>query len=141
MTDSSITDRADMLVGQRIKLARLESGMTGEALATRIGLTPQQLSKLERGLNRVHAGQLWLLAEALERSVDWFFDVPDAASPNVQVTRQARKFFKALHALEPKQIQIVADAARVLADAEPQAARRPSIKRIEFRGSRQRMAP
>lgn len=98
------------------------------------------MSKLEWGLNPVHVGKLWLIAEALEHPVDWFFDVPSAASPDVQVTRKAQKFCKALHALGPRQIQIVAETARALAHDDTKCTKRPRPKRVEDCASHQRVA-
>lgn len=49
-------------------------GLTQAEIADRIGITLQQLSKYERGVNRLSAGRLWALARALGVEVGWFFE-------------------------------------------------------------------
>lgn len=63
----------DVYVGQRIKERREELGLSQEALAGRLGLSFQQLQKYERGTNRVSAGRLFELTQALEVSLTFFF--------------------------------------------------------------------
>lgn len=47
--------------------------LTLGAPSSRLGVTYQQLQKYEKGVNRIGAGQLWELAEALGVSVSAFF--------------------------------------------------------------------
>jgi transcriptional regulator with XRE-family HTH domain len=55
----------DRAIGQRIRLRRQEIGMTQKALANSSGVTFQQIQKYEIGANRVSAGRLARIAEAL----------------------------------------------------------------------------
>ena len=48
-------------------------GLSQTALANRLGLTFQQLQKYESGMNRISASKLWLIAQALDAPVQWFF--------------------------------------------------------------------
>jgi transcriptional regulator with XRE-family HTH domain len=63
----------DVEVGRRIRIRRLERQMSQTELATRLGVTFQQVQKYEKGLNRVGAGRLMRVAEALEVPVSFFF--------------------------------------------------------------------
>lgn len=56
---------SDRAVAQRIRLRRQEIGMTQKALADLSGVTFQQIQKYETGANRVSAGRLARIAEAL----------------------------------------------------------------------------
>ncbi len=58
-------DALDIAVGRRIRIERLARRMTQTELAGQIGISFQQLQKYERGLNRVGAGRLSRIAEAL----------------------------------------------------------------------------
>lgn len=64
----------DIIVGVRITSQRLSNGMTQYDLATAIGVSFQQVQKYERGSNRVSASRLWLIAEALNVPMTYFFD-------------------------------------------------------------------
>ena len=67
-------------VGSRIRLRRKMIGMSQEALASRIGLTFQQVQKYERGTNRVGASRLQQIADALETTPAWFFEGAGSAT-------------------------------------------------------------
>jgi transcriptional regulator with XRE-family HTH domain len=64
---------ADRHVGAKMRERRIMLGLTQAVIADRLGITLQQLSKYERGLNRLSAGRLWALARALGVEVGWFF--------------------------------------------------------------------
>ncbi len=88
--------------------------MTGAELAKQVGLSTQQLSKIERNRNRINAGQLWLFSQCLGQSVDWFFENPGQSAPEVRSVRKVREFFTIVTALEPSQIRLIANATKML---------------------------
>lgn len=63
----------DRFVGRRIFERRRELGLSQEALAERLRVTFQQVQKYERGSNRIAAGRLFDLAQALETSIPYFY--------------------------------------------------------------------
>lgn len=63
----------DVRIGQRIRRARLEASVTQHQLGQILGRSSQQIHKYEQGSNRVSAGTLFMIAETLNRSIDWFF--------------------------------------------------------------------
>ncbi|CAK0766545.1 XRE family transcriptional regulator [Azospirillaceae bacterium] len=67
------TNEVDALVGRRLKELRMLAGLSQGDLAATIGLTFQQLQKYERGVNRISASKLYLLALHLKVSVSAFF--------------------------------------------------------------------
>ncbi len=67
-----ITDE-DVLIGQRLKTARLLAGLSMETLADKVGCTFQQITKRETGANRISAGALIRTAKALNISVASLF--------------------------------------------------------------------
>lgn len=92
----------DVVVGRNIRIRRLAKDMSQTALATRIGVTFQQIQKYEKGTNRVGASRLMQIAKALDVPIHFFFDgtatdAIDSASPlrlisNPQALRLARAF-------------------------------------------------
>jgi transcriptional regulator with XRE-family HTH domain len=56
---------ADRQVGESIRAHRLLAGMSQSYLASKIGVTFQQVQKYEKGTNRVGAGRLPQIAEVL----------------------------------------------------------------------------
>ena len=64
----------DAMVGTRIRMLRVDRGMSQAALAERVGVTPQQLQKYERGTCRIGGGRLSRLALALGVSVGELFE-------------------------------------------------------------------
>lgn len=64
----------DQHVGTRIRERRTMLGISQQQLAGMIGVTYQQAHKYERGLNRISAGRLYEIAQALGVPVNWFFE-------------------------------------------------------------------
>jgi transcriptional regulator with XRE-family HTH domain len=80
---------ADGHIGRRIRERRLMLGLSQQQLAAMIGVTYQQAHKYETGLNRVSAGRLFRIAEALGVPVAWFYDgLGGLAAPPVLSRRQ-----------------------------------------------------
>ncbi|OTA19801.1 Repressor of flagellae, MrxJ [Xenorhabdus beddingii] len=63
----------NLLVGQRIQTKRKELGITATALAKQIGISQQQLSRYERGTNRINIAHLVYITRILATPIDWFF--------------------------------------------------------------------
>ena len=62
----------DSEIGALIRKRRVASGLTLQALAVALGCTPQQLSKYEKGEDRVSA-RLLQIAETLQKPVGSFY--------------------------------------------------------------------
>ena len=83
----------DIHVGARVRYRRNELGISQLELATRLGLTFQQIQKYERGKNRISASKLHEISQVLGVELGYFFnglDVntsSDAALPDVAVSR------------------------------------------------------
>jgi transcriptional regulator with XRE-family HTH domain len=82
----------DVMVGQKIRIARISAGLSQERLAWNCGKTFQQIQKYERAMNRVSAGALALIAEATDRQPGWFF----TTSEDVTAVKQDEGFNQAL---------------------------------------------
>lgn len=64
----------DKEIGRRIRVQRLEAGVSQERLAEALGVSFQQVQKYENGLNRVAASRLYDVSQALNVPVASFFD-------------------------------------------------------------------
>jgi transcriptional regulator with XRE-family HTH domain len=73
----------DAMVGARIRMLRVNRGVSQTALAERIGVTFQQVQKYERGANRVGASRLAEIASVLDVSVGEFFESSRAGPPGL----------------------------------------------------------
>jgi transcriptional regulator with XRE-family HTH domain len=64
----------DRHVGARMRERRIMLGLTQHQMAELIGVTYQQAHKYEKGINRVAAGRLYHIAQALGVEVGYFFE-------------------------------------------------------------------
>src|SRR5262252_7022952 len=69
----------DADVGRRVRTRRLERRLSQTELADAIGVTFQQVQKYEKGVNRIGAGRLQRISEALEVPIAFFFGAGSAA--------------------------------------------------------------
>lgn len=67
----------DKFVGHRMRERRIMLGLTQQQMAELIGVTYQQAHKYEKGINRIAAGRLYQIANALGVDVSYFFDGMD----------------------------------------------------------------
>lgn len=64
----------DVHVGQRLRTARLATGLSQTALGSALDLSFQQIQKYENGVNRIGTGRLHELVEILEVPLAYFFE-------------------------------------------------------------------
>lgn len=64
-------------IGKTMKRLRIGKGMSRQDLGEVLNITHQQISKYERGTNRVSACRLPILAKAFGVSVSDFFEEPE----------------------------------------------------------------
>lgn len=71
---SRVDRQFDVEVGRKIKELRISRGLSQTALADTLGITYQQFAKYERGVNRISAAQIHLLAHVLDYPIGVFFE-------------------------------------------------------------------
>lgn len=89
----------DILIGLRVRQARLEAGVSQEQLGRQLGISYQQLQKNETGLNRISVGRLKRIAELLDKPLSYFLEVielpsdelPGSMTPRMQL--QLMRYF------------------------------------------------
>lgn len=125
-------DSRDAEVGRRVRSRRLECRLSQTELADRIGVTFQQVQKYEKGVNRIGAGRLERISEALEVPISFFFGNmggATAGTPREPVkgaesvfalmqTSGAVRIVKAFHKIKNRKArQLLVDMAEQMADA------------------------
>ena len=83
-----------MSIGERIKSARINAGLSQEALGKKLGLTKMAISKYENGTVTPNSGALIALAKALEVRIEYFFRASEI--------RLSRPVYRVRKALSPK---------------------------------------
>lgn len=68
---------ADKEIGQKIRIRRVEIGMSQERLAQHLGVSFQQIQKYEKGENRIGINRIDMLAAALHVPITFFFKRPN----------------------------------------------------------------
>ncbi len=77
---------ADREIGRRVKIRRLDLGISQTTVAEALGLTFQQVQKYEKGTNRISAARLKRLADILDVSISYFYDEKLGGSKKRQST-------------------------------------------------------
>jgi transcriptional regulator with XRE-family HTH domain len=83
----------DRHVGARMRERRVMLGLTQQQMAELIGVTYQQAHKYEKGINRIAAGRLHNIAQALGVEVSYFFEGLESEEA-LKVAPQQRKLLE-----------------------------------------------
>jgi transcriptional regulator with XRE-family HTH domain len=78
----------DVTVGKRIRLRRVQLGLSQTDLGKKLGVTFQQVQKYENGANRVSASRLYEISTALDVPIIFFFMDSGHASLELAVAEQ-----------------------------------------------------
>lgn len=99
--------QADVLIGQRIRLARSQTGMTQEQLAEGVSITFQQIQKYERGTNRVSAVKLKQFSDIFEKPLAWFYDVIELDGNTDPLTKESMRALRHFNKLNSSSRKII----------------------------------
>ncbi len=109
----------DRHVGCRIRERRVMMGLSQQQLARIIGVTYQQAHKYERGTNRISAGRLFSVAQALAIDPAWFFEGLPTQGGADEVPARQRRLLDLMRNFsliaDEKQQQAISSMARSLA--------------------------
>ncbi len=114
----------DVELGKRIAEARDQAGLTQAQVAVRTGLDRTVIAKIERGTRKLGATELVMLAEALDRPVDWLF----TDSPPAVVSRRSDPSVGGRSRVLDARVERIARDIEFL-DGEAEL---PSVERFEF---------
>ena len=85
MTGGKKPDLFDKQIATRIRAHRKSIGLSQAALASKLGITFQQIQKYERGVNRIGASRLYQLARIFNLPISAFFPDSEAAAERAEV--------------------------------------------------------
>src|SRR5580693_2752532 len=103
----------DQLVGQNIRIWRLQKGMSQTELGRRIGVTFQQVQKYEKGANRVGASRLTQIADVLGVPIPTLFDGAPAPTNAPSPPEQSPRYLLA----KPHSLRLLQGFDRIDNDA------------------------
>jgi transcriptional regulator with XRE-family HTH domain len=110
----------DHFVSLRIRQRRIMLGLTQQQMAELIGVTYQQAHKYEKGINRIAAGRLSTIAQALGVEVSYFFENAEADQASVEPSPQQRLLLELARSFialpSRKHQEAICNLARVLAN-------------------------
>jgi transcriptional regulator with XRE-family HTH domain len=110
-----MTDQLRQRIGSRVKAARLQAGLSQDALADRIGRTPESISNIERGQQLPALDTLLDLAQILHIPIQELLDLP---ADDRQVSRQRRlvedQIIETIRALSGTAVEIAAAQIKAL---------------------------
>jgi len=115
----------DRHVGARMRERRVMLGLTQQQMAELIGVTYQQAHKYEKGINRIAAGRLHNIAQALGVEVSYFFEGLGSeqafkATPQQRMLLELARNFISIPTR--KHQEALCSLARALSDREAAAA-------------------
>ncbi len=94
----------DVHVGSRIRLRRIELGLSQTELADKVGVSFQQLQKYENGKNRVSASRLYAISQKLKSPIAWFFEgVESGVQVRLERERATIELVRAFSNLSPQE--------------------------------------
>src|ERR1700716_1893754 len=85
----------DVLVGQNIRICRLQKELSQGELGRRIGVTFQQVQKYEKGANRVGASRLTQIADTLGVPIPTLFDGAPTSGQTAAPPEQSARYLLA----------------------------------------------
>ena len=68
-----VSNPIDVHVGDRVKVRRVELGLSQTQLGQALGITFQQVQKYEKGANRISASRLQQVSDILKVPASYFF--------------------------------------------------------------------
>ena len=108
------TTTFDIEIGNIVGNLRRAKGLSREQLATQIGVTHQQMHKYEKAHNRISAGRLYKIAEALETPIAYFFTSEKTYKPNT-TKRMQLEIARYIASIDnPKIMKGISDLLRVI---------------------------
>ena len=114
---SKQASRIDAYIGGRVRERRCSLGLSARQLAEIIGVTTQAVQKYETAGNRISAGRLYEIAQALNSPIEYFFEGLDAGP--LRVPRRQRRLLELMRyfpEIEEKHQALIRDIVRLLAD-------------------------
>mgnify|MGYP000005323004 CR=1 FL=1 len=106
----------DALISRNLYQERLAQGLSRQEVASKLGITQQQLHKYEKGHNRISATRLWLIAKILNRPLEFFFDGETVEYKNIRSRMCIEVSRHFLQIKNPKQQNVIHALIKTLSE-------------------------
>lgn len=107
----------DEAIGTRIRDVRILAGMTQQELASRVGVTAQQVQKYEYGASRISVAKLLCVTEAAGISMGLFFHGISSSAHSLDHTESASTGLHAATTEQRQEIELMRSFRRLRGDA------------------------
>lgn len=77
MSKNKLPSKTNIFIGEKIKQLRKKKRLTGDELAKHIGVSQQQISRYEQGINCVNIDLLAKLSELFQVPIQIFIEYDD----------------------------------------------------------------
>jgi transcriptional regulator with XRE-family HTH domain len=92
-------------IGSRLRLRRLQNGLSQAQLGAAVGVSFQQIQKYENGTNRISMNRLLQMASILEVPLNWFIEgLPAETFPHIH-PGQSKPQANAVSLVDPNILQ------------------------------------
>jgi transcriptional regulator with XRE-family HTH domain len=118
-----------LLVGQKIRQIRKSRHLTQSDLASRIGVTQSDLSRMENGEYKVGLDTLFRILQVFELSMSRFFEEPSAASQETAAAAEAVR-------LEDEADDVTSDLAALPEDSRREVREFIAFKKMQAEARR-----
>lgn len=100
-----------LIIGERLKDARIKKGLTQEQLAEKIDVSVAFLSRVERGDTKINLPRLMQVCELLDVSIGYVLD----GTSNTSINYLNNEFQNLLKNCPPEKIKLIYDISKVIA--------------------------
>ncbi len=108
-------DDVNSYVASQLRLLRTTTGLTQQAVAQEMNMSPQQVQKYEHGHNRLSVGKLFQFAEAFDVSITVFFPQRDQHYSYDPVPPPTMRFIRLIAKIAPQHYDQVYVALKAIA--------------------------
>ena len=129
------TGRIDAHVGAQLRLRRVILGLSQEELASRLGISFQQIQKYESGANRISAARLFEISRELDVPIAWFFKDLQAEEGQSSAVAPSDRTLRSAELFDPQE---TGELLRHFSSIEDQEVRRKIIEMVEVLAGRGR---
>ncbi len=67
-------DQIDRYIGRRLRMRRIEKGLSLNDISDALGISYQQIQKYENGTNRISVGRLYALSAIVDVPISYFYE-------------------------------------------------------------------
>ncbi len=111
-----MNDKLKRTIGERVRAARQEAGLTQEQLAAAVHRTPESISKIERGVNLPDLTSLLEIASAVQMPITSFLvELEPKQRKSGERARLEARLARHVAVLSDEQLAIAVEQVEVLA--------------------------